>query len=100
VAIRYVLIMFTTCFTLYPLMLGILGVLIMGGPAIAVAGFVATIPVSMVRRDISCSPTECCKGGTLLCWLQCHPCIHVGMSVQVMWQNALTLTLTLRRCRC
>jgi hypothetical protein len=50
VAVRYVLIMITSCFTLLPLVLGIACVLIMGGPGIAAAGFVIAIPVSLVRK--------------------------------------------------
>ena len=49
-AVRYVLIMITSCFTLLPLVLGIACVLIMGGPGIAAAGFVIAIPVSLVRK--------------------------------------------------
>ena len=50
--VRYVLIMITSCFTFLPLVLGIMCVLIMGGPGIAIAGFVIAIPVSLVRSRI------------------------------------------------
>ena len=50
-AARVVLVPATIIFTMFPFLLGVLCVMVVGGPWVAAAAFFVTIPAAVVRPD-------------------------------------------------
>lgn len=50
--LRFVLVPLTILFTSFPFILGVLCVMIIGGPFIALAGYLVTLPIAMVRLHL------------------------------------------------